>query len=133
MTNQLEYRGIRKHKNWRPGGGFGTICPEWTHRTAEGGFAGDPYAHPWPTTEAQRLLNKSYQVGAKRYSAARGIAFCAQESRDGTWHGYPIPWVGVPHDAYLWLIKNGLAGKRDRKRQKTPQDNDLYWALSTDD
>lgn len=133
MTIELTYRGIIKHKRWRPDGGFGTICPEWSHETGGQGFGGDPYAHEWPTTAAQRMLANSYLVGKKRYGAGRGIAFCAQQSGDGTWHGYPIPWCDVPEDAFNWLVENDYARRRDRKRQRLPPQPEIYWALSTDE
>ena len=34
----------------------------------------------------------------KRWATMRGIAFAAQETHDGTWHGYPEPWNKVPAD-----------------------------------
>ena len=43
--NGVRYRGSIKHKRWRPGGGYGTLCPDWTHRADGRGFSGDPRNH----------------------------------------------------------------------------------------
>lgn len=46
----LQYKGSAKHKRWRPGGGYGTLCPRWTRETSSGSFAGDTESHPWEET-----------------------------------------------------------------------------------
>ena len=33
--NAMRYRGSIKHKRWRPGGGYGTLCPEWSHQVGQ--------------------------------------------------------------------------------------------------
>lgn len=133
MSGALVYRGTIKHKQWRPHGAYGTICPDWTHESKGQGFGGDPYLHDWNCTQAQIMLKNSFLSGDKRYGAGRGIAFCAHPTEDGTWHGYPIPWCKVPSDAVNWLIENGHASKRDIKRQKLSPHPSIYWALSADD
>lgn len=52
----LRYRGSIKHKRWRPGGGYGTLCPKWTHNAATRGLAGDTSNHPWEETQAHAML-----------------------------------------------------------------------------
>ena len=58
-TTNLRYRGSIKHKRWRPGGGYGTLCPDWTHSAPAQGFAGDSHAHPWADTEAHAMWRKA--------------------------------------------------------------------------
>jgi hypothetical protein len=65
------YRGTLKHKDWQPNGGFGTLCPKWTHHTAEQSFAGDPCKHPWHLTVAHELFRDSVPDGAGHKYAAR--------------------------------------------------------------
>ena len=128
------YRGILKHKEWRPGGGFGTLCPKWTHKAADKGFSGDPHEHPWHLTVAQRLLCESIADPAgHRYAARSGIAFKAQPSNDGTWHGYPVPWDEVPLDIQDLLIAQGQVTYRELKRQKLIDTKNIRWALRSDE
>ena len=128
------YRGILKHKRWSPGGGFGTLCPTWTHAVAGHRFAGGVHAHPWSSTEAHRLFAVSVSGSdGLPYAAARGIAFVARNSGDGTWHGYPVPWNDVPSDVQDKLIQAGQARRADLRRQPTIRQSDLRWALATDD
>lgn len=128
------YRGIKKHKEWRPGGGFGTLCPKWTHQAGDRGFAGDPHTHPWPLTVAHELFCQSQDdTHGHRYAARNGIAFKAQKSNDGTWHGYPIPWRDVPPEIQETLIAKGQATRRDMKRQRSLGTNDIRWALKSDE
>lgn len=138
---EATYRGSLKHKRWSPGGGFGTICPDWTHQTAETGFAGDPHRHPWRRTEAQALFDDAIIASdGLRYAARRGIAFCARVSNDGTWHGYPIPWKDVDQAIQDALIAHGQVTEREIENQKSRQKRalrrnpkDIYWALGSDD
>ena len=106
-TTRLQYRGIIKHKLWHPHGGFGTLCPRWTHQAASQGFAGDPYRHPWRKTEAHAMLAESIPHRGRRYATRRGIAFVALDSGDGTWHGYPVPWTEVPDKVRNALVNGG--------------------------
>lgn len=128
------YRGILKHKQWKPGGGFGTLCPQWTHRTLKGGFDGDPFKHPWNTTVAYELFRKSLSdAGGHRYAAREGIAFKAQPSNDGSWHGYPVPWHEVPSDIQDALINAGQATRREIRQQKGIDSKNIRWALKSDE
>lgn len=129
----LIYKGNLKHKDWRPDGGYGTICPRWTHDTDAHGFAGDCNAHDWGVTEAQRLLSESCTLDGQRYAAANGIAFCAYPTGDGTWHGHPIPWKAVPQQAQDWLLKHQKATRKDIRRQLRNKPQGTRWALTTYD
>lgn len=89
------YRGSPKHKNRPSQGRKGTLCPEWTHVAGVQSFNGEP--HPWSVTVAQALFATStHGVDGRRYATARGIAFEAKPTGDGTWHGFPVPWESVP-------------------------------------
>ena len=128
----LQYRGINKHKRWRPGGGYGTLCPPWTYATPTQGFAGDPFDHPWQETQAHAMLMESVLAkDGRRYATRRGIAFVAVGSNDGTWHGYPVPWQDVPRDVRDAFVQEGRVTRRQIKR--TVDRDDLRWALGSED
>jgi hypothetical protein len=62
-----------------------------------------------------------------------GIAFAAQETGDGTWHGYPEPWNKVP--AALkdkWLEERKVTTKALKLYMDFPQGH-VRWALDSDD
>ena len=132
---RLDYQGSVKHKR-RPGQGQkGTLCPEWTHDTPEGGLE-KVAGHPWPSTKAQDLLNKSLPCpsGArKRYATEKGIAFVARETRDGTWHGYPVPWGDVPDALKAQWQDEGLVQKSHLRRYSDKLRDNIEWAMETDD
>jgi hypothetical protein len=133
-TKASLYRGILKHKEWRPNGGFGTLCPKWTHQADDRGFAGEPHTHPWHLTVAHQLFcNSTVDAAGHRYAARNGIAFKAQASNDGTWHGYPVPWHEVPFDIQEALIDRGQAIRRDMKRQRSIDIKNIRWALKSDE
>ena len=54
----MQYKGSLKHKN-RPGGAFGTICPDWSHHAGSTALGVDIDAHPWQQSTAQELLDGS--------------------------------------------------------------------------
>ncbi|MFH1117765.1 MAG: hypothetical protein V1792_27915 [Pseudomonadota bacterium] len=75
----MMYEANPKHKDPRQRGRKGSLCPQSM------------------SVPAQKLLNQSTQWSdGKRYATCDGQAFCAQESRPGYWHGYPIGWREVP-------------------------------------
>lgn len=128
------YRGSEKHKNRPARGAKGTLCPEWTHATPETGLGNNPAAHDWPQTLAHGLFQAAepHPDGlARRYATSMGIAFEAKPSNDGTWHGYPIPWEGVPYAITNRWIEAGTVTKRQVKRHRQYPDNDIHWALET--
>ena len=128
----LRYRGSIKHKLWRPGGGYGTLCPEWTHETLSGGFAGDSNGHQWGETQAHSMLAESlYAEDGRRYATRRGIAFVAVSTNDGTWHGYPIPWRDVPRKVRDSFVCAGCVTRRETRKAVNAKDN--RWALGSDD
>lgn len=128
----MRYRGSLKHKSWRPGGGFGTLCTEWTHRADGEGFAGNIDHHPWSRTRAHEMFEHSISGDdGRRYATDRGIAFVAIPTNDGTWHGYPLPWVDVPRNVQEHFINSGLVSPRRIRRQAVDQ-SDRRWALSSE-
>ncbi|GGK17382.1 hypothetical protein [Salinarimonas ramus] len=133
-TTGLVYRGSKKHKLWRPDGGFGTICPAWTHTDGRRAIVDEDDATAWSRTTAQTMLSASVvDKRGRRYAASRGIAFSAQMSNDGTWHGYPVPWLDVPPVVRDALVDAGHVVRRDIRRQVRLAPNDRFWALSDDD
>lgn len=126
------YRGSPKHKNRPARGAKGTLCPEWTHNTPAR-LAGDPFSHNWPKTLAHTLFQNAvtHPDGLqRRYATARGIAFEAKPSNDGSWHGYPIPWESVPPDLVDQWRAEGSISKADVKLYWSK--DDYRWALETD-
>ena len=92
----------------------------------------------WPQTVAQRLLTNSVLHERKRYATERGIAFCAQETSDGTWHGYPVPWKQVPAKIRHQLIERKQVSQREigrnlRHQQSIYPDRDRRLTLRFDD
>ncbi|GEO81606.1 hypothetical protein [Pararhodospirillum oryzae] len=131
----LLYRGSSKHKNRPADEQKGTLCPEWTHRTPAGGFATDPHAHDWAATPAAELFAGSVvdEASGRRYATARGIAFEAKPTLDGTWHGFPIPWESVPAAIKNTWLRSGAVTARQTKKYFRFDRNEIHWALATDD
>jgi hypothetical protein len=125
------YRGSQKHKNRPTEERKGTLCPEWTHATTAGGYRYDPFGHRWDETEAHRLFQRSVldANGRRRYATARGIAFEAKPTEDGTWHGYPVPWETVPSDITNKWIDDGEVTRRQIKKFWKKDEDDLRWAI----
>jgi hypothetical protein len=129
VTAKSIYRGSQKHKDRPTGEKKGTLCPEWTHSTPDGGYAHDPFKHKWERTAAHTLFAAAtiHEATQRRYATDRGIAFEAKETNDGTWHGYPVPWVSVPHDIVdQWVSQKKIT--RKVLRQKIPKDS-IRWAM----
>ena len=129
------YRGSPKHKKRPALGRKGTFCPEWTHTTTEVGLGNDLLAHNWEITIAHELFEKSEPDpggSGKRYATMNGIAFVAQPTGDGTWHGYPEPWNKVPANLKDKWQDNGLVTRPQLRRYMDfPRDNP-GWALDGD-
>lgn len=90
----------------------------------------------WPRTIAADLLAASRldpEGSGKRYATARGVAFVAQDTRDGTWHGYPIPWNDVPAILTEEWRRSGLVTRRQLTRYGEFARGDIDWALGSDD
>lgn len=128
------YRGSSKHKDRPAHERKGTLCPEWTHRTPEGGFATDVHAHDWTQTPAAQLFGAAAidPSGKKRYATAKGIAFEAKPTADGSWHGYPIPWESVPARVKNAWLESGAVSRREVKRYLSFDQSDIHWAMTTD-
>jgi hypothetical protein len=68
----------------------------------------------------------------KRYATRNGIAFVAQQTGDGTWHGYPEPWNKIPVDLKeKWLDAGNVTTASLKKYKDFPRDN-VLWALESD-
>jgi len=130
------YRGSPKHKNRPARGRKGTLCPEWSHAAPGVVLGNDLFGHNWVATEAHRLFIASEydpEGSGKRYATARGIAFVAQPSADGSWHGYPEPWNKVPSDLKdKWRAENIVSARDLRLYADFPKKN-IKWALDSDD
>ncbi|WP_316181478.1 hypothetical protein [Bradyrhizobium sp. SZCCHNRI1009] len=130
------YRGSNKHKNRPANGRKGTLCPEWTHKTPDGGYGNDPFNHNWLKTVAHQLFEESKpdpDGSGKRYATLRGIAFASQKTDDGTWHGYPEPWNKVPSELKDNWLQQGKVTKRELKRYSGVSEQNVSWALDSDD
>ena len=128
------YRGSSKHKNRPANEQKGTLCPEWTHQTAAGGFATEPYAHDWKATRAAVLFAGAEvdKASGRRYATAEGIAFEAKPTADGTWHGFPVPWESVPVAIKNSWLDSGAVNRRQIKKYLRFDKNDIHWAMETD-
>jgi hypothetical protein len=129
------YRGSLKHKNRPANGRKGTICPEWTHTNATGALALDPHVFDWEGTPAAEMFGSAAisPEDGRRYATQCGIAFEAKSSADGTWHGFPIPWENVPAQIKDdWLDRKLVKGSQVKRYLSRPE-NDIKWALETDD
>lgn len=129
------YRGSQKHKNRPTSERKGTLCPEWTHNTTSTGYEHDPFLHPWKDTEAHKLFQKAQflENEHKCFATACGIAFEAKPTGDGTWHGYPVPWIAVPPKIIQKWVKDNLVTNRQISKSQKPKDkSDIYWAIEAD-
>lgn len=128
----LVYRGSPKHKNRPAVGRKGTRCPEWTHAPAPAPLGVHPDRHEWAESIAQVLLTASEadpDGSGKRYATEHGVAFVAQDTRDGTWHGYPEPWDRVPAALKTKWQTEGKVRNADLRRYSDKEPDDLDWAL----
>jgi hypothetical protein len=127
----IEYRGSNKHKNRPTSEQKGTLCPEWTHDTPDGGYSHDPAKHVWVKTLAHQLFASSIPPfdTKRRYATKHGIAFEAKPTDNGTWHGYPVPWEAVPPDIVNQFVDRGLVTRRQVKKHLQKEKNDLRWAM----
>lgn len=110
------------------------MCPEWTHRTTKGGLGNHVLAHEWVDTEASRLFAAANidPTSGRRFATARGMAFEAKSTEDGTWHGYPIHWVDVPNELRRQWLREGKVTRREIKRFMSFDKNDIHWAVLTE-
>ena len=94
----MEYESNQKHSEPWQRGRRGSLCPKEVRGIAA------------------QLLAGSELVDAKRYAVFAGRAYCAQESRLGVWHGYPVGWKEVPPRLRLWWRRQGRVRNRDIKQ-----------------
>lgn len=90
---------------------------------------------PWAATEANALFAGARidQATGRRFATARGIAFEAKNSADGTWHGFPVPWESVPARIKDEWRKRRLVTRRQLNASLSVGKGDIHWALKTDD
>jgi hypothetical protein len=69
----------------------------------------------------------------KRYATARGVAFVAQPSADGSWHGYPEPWHKVPSELKDKWLAAKIVSTHDLKHYSDFPRTNINWALESDD
>ncbi len=128
------YRGSSKHKNLPAQGMKGTICPEWTHATTSGRLQVDMQQHAWHQTKAQQMFAAALvDPEGRRFATDRGVAFEAKDTKDGTWHGFPIPWEDVPVDILDEFKAIGAVTRRDTRRYWSFERSEITWALETDE
>ena len=91
----LVYESNPKHRDpWQPGR-KGSIC--------------DADVRP----HAEALLAESELDGERRFAVFNGKAYCAQEHRPGTWHGYPVGWSEVPPRlCRVWRQQNKVSKRQ---------------------
>lgn len=68
----------------------------------------------------------------RRYATARGIAFVAQKTNDGSWHGYPEAWNKIPSELKDGWLEAGRVTARDLRRYAEFPRRDIDWALDSD-
>ena len=129
------YRGSPKHKNRPARGRKGTICPEWTHVAPCDKLGTDPHRFDWAGTPAAELFDAATvdPHDQRRYATRRGIAFEAKPTSDDTWHGFPLPWEDVPAAIKDAWLDGGFVERSALRRYFSRPEEDIYWALETDD
>lgn len=127
------YRGSLKHKNRPANGRKGTLCPEWTHAVGDASLGNSTFEHPWGNTHAHELfVHATLTPEGRRYATARGIAFEAKPTGDGTWHGYPVPWESVPPSILERWLQDQKVTRHDLRRHRHDNTTAIHWALRTD-
>lgn len=82
-------------------------------------------------TEAHQLFARAVPTGnaRRRFATARGIAFEAKPTADGSWHGYPVPWEAVPPEiVQQWREDGEVTGRQIKKYWRNDQ-GDLRWVM----
>jgi hypothetical protein len=105
----LIYRPSPKHCEPITAARPGTKCPAWTRDVA------------------QELLDGSVSDGDKRFNTREGLAFVAQSTGDGTWHGYPEAWDQVPERIRRAWLDEGRVRSRDLRRWARLRDVRMAW------
>jgi hypothetical protein len=108
-TPALVYKASNKHCEPMTAQRTGTKCPRWAAK------------------HAQDLLKTSVPIGGQRMNVRHGLAFVAQDTADGTWHGYPEAWDKIPQKLTDQWISEGRLKRRDRKRWWAEQQVCVAW------
>ena len=96
----MEYESNPKHSEPWQRGRRGSLCPEEVR-----GIAAE-------------MLAGSELVEARRYAVFGGKTFCAQEHRQGVWHGYPVGWKEVSPELRGRWRRLGRVRNRDIKQNR---------------
>ena len=81
----------------------------------------------WSAARAQELLDDSVIMGVKRVATRHGLAFVAQRTGDGTWHGYPEAWDKIDAEIRTsWLTENRIK-RRELRQWATREDIRKAW------
>lgn len=93
-----------------------------------------PAEDAWRDTMAQRLFVDSVPSGDnRRFATARGIAFEAKPTGDGSWHGYPVPWESVPPPILDQWLREGKVSRSSVRLHRHCDTTNIHWALGTDE
>lgn len=96
----IKYKSNPKHSEPWQHGRRGSLCPREVRPLVN------------------ELLQGSVLHGSKRYATHDGKAYCAQESHDDVWHGYPVAWKEVPPPIVRSWKKDRVVSRRDVR---------IYW------
>lgn len=108
-TPELVYNPSPKHCEPLTAQKPGTKCPRWS------------------VALAQDLLASSEAMGGKRVATRNGLAFVAQPTGDGTWHGYPESWDKIDNAIRArWLAESRIK-RRDLRQWATRDDIRNAW------
>ena len=91
----MRYESNRKHSEPWQRGRRGSLCPNEVREVAID------------------LLQNGEPDGDKRYAVHRGRAYCAQQHREGVWHGYPVGWVEVPEYIRRKWLRSRQVSRRE--------------------
>jgi hypothetical protein len=81
----------------------------------------------WSAARAQELLDNSVPMGDKRVATSQGLAFVAQPTGDGTWHGYPESWDKIDAKIRARWKAEGLITGRDLRQWFRREDVGTAW------
>ncbi len=110
----LVYRKSNKHCEPVTAQKPGTKCPLWSE------------------ARAQDLLNESVEMGAKRVATRNGLAFVAQDTNDGSWHGYPESWDKIDAAIQTRWLDEGRIKRRHLRQWFSREDIRNAWRELSD-
>ena len=109
QASGLVYRASPKHCEPITAEKPGTKCPRWS------------------AARAQELLDQSEAMGHKRVVTRHGLAFVAQLTGDGTWHGYPEAWDQIDGEIRKRWLEEGRLRRRDLRQWASREDIRNAW------